>query len=1205
MASIEEKYKFTTIQESVTAKGWAAGSSEITAYNAWIYKNNKLIRTVCKYPRSLYTCFDEPIVNAIDHFIRQLNKNIPVTSIEVKFTEDGMFMVRNNGPGVEVVMHNVTKKWVPTMIFGDAYQGSNLVKPIDNIIGGTNGLGAKISNYFSTQFTIETYDSERKLHFIQTFKNGKYADEPVIKKCNMAPFTCITFRPDYDKHWAGGLTPELYETMRDVIYARLVFAKIYMKFAGEHTIDKHGNTPKVPHPINVSFNGRAINYRDYVDMFTGSAYKNLIYTVLQPPMPKNGAYRYKWEVIISVGRKSDDDIESKTHGFCLVNGIMTDDCSCTTNLTKKLMSRVSEKYSPPSGYKIQFVFSYCVSIFINAQIPNPAWSGQIKNTLNIDSRKLEGYQFSDDVVSQVLAQLPNVFKEVMVTLKKKGSRRNNKLMILDKYYEADNCVSNPNEATLILVEGDSAMGQVNNCVMRLGKTLGPARYGRLSLGGVIMNVRKHYTMEVICGKRVFTANKKAQENVFLNKFLKVTGLEVGASYDPEDITYDVEISKLRYGSIVACVDQDLDGIGKIFGLVLNMFDYFWPNLIKAGYLKRFATPIMRAYPNAGGIVEDFYTQDEFNNWASTNDAEKYSIKYFKGLASSNDEDSIQMFRMFHKKLYTYQYDQDAEKIIDVYFGESANARKLQLSSVVTLPEHDIIDQQEKTLRIECSDHLLMHTDAYQRDTISRAIDSVADGFNQSARKIFYTARSHFKSTTASEKVITFAGEVIRTAAYHHGEGTLTQSISLKAQHFVGAKQLPVLLPDGALGTRSDPSSYGAPRYVSVMYNKELCSVLYPLDDDILLTYNVDDNKFIEPKYYLPIIPTCICENASIPAHGWKYKVWGRDVNAVIKATREMVASDHCDITSLVLPLNTYGHAGRVVTDGKGCSYTMGEYTVIDDYTIQITELPICNWTCKYEAHLKKLYDGKFITLYKNRSTSDRIDIIVTLVDTVASVKKIHACNTFDGIENYLDLKKSLTPNINYFGVNNEVLMYDCYEKVYGEWYPLRRQCYIDRVERIILEYEVTIQMHENIIRYLKDYHDLGFRDKDVPEIREILIGKKFDKIHTAIIKNSKGITNAEYKNKVLHGPKASHDYLLNLNGFDLAVSGIVKYEKKLAKLNQELVEYKAHATSGMFYGQKLWLEELNKLEKVIADGRRTQWKFKNAGKYKYRKVDSV
>lgn len=69
-------------------------------------------------------------------------------------------------------MHPKEKMYVPTMIFGHLLTGSNFDDTVKKVTGGRNGLGAKLANIFSTEFTVETLDSERGKLFKQTWKDN-------------------------------------------------------------------------------------------------------------------------------------------------------------------------------------------------------------------------------------------------------------------------------------------------------------------------------------------------------------------------------------------------------------------------------------------------------------------------------------------------------------------------------------------------------------------------------------------------------------------------------------------------------------------------------------------------------------------------------------------------------------------------------------------------------------------------------------------------------------------------------------------------------------------------------------------------------------------------------------------------------------------------------------------------------------------------
>ena len=59
-----------------------------------------------KWIPGLYKCFDEGIVNARDHYIRQMNSNAPVKLIDVTIDEEtGLISIMNDGRGIDVAMH--------------------------------------------------------------------------------------------------------------------------------------------------------------------------------------------------------------------------------------------------------------------------------------------------------------------------------------------------------------------------------------------------------------------------------------------------------------------------------------------------------------------------------------------------------------------------------------------------------------------------------------------------------------------------------------------------------------------------------------------------------------------------------------------------------------------------------------------------------------------------------------------------------------------------------------------------------------------------------------------------------------------------------------------------------------------------------------------------------------------------------------------
>ncbi len=133
-----------------------------------------------KYPPALAKMFDEILVNVIDHYVE--NPKL-VTRIVISLTTDGCISVFNNGPGLTIEQCTNTSgqtMYTPQMAFSECLAGSNLddTEETERIVGGQNGIGAKIASAWSTVFTVETTDEQAKLHYRQTFRDGLQQIDP-------------------------------------------------------------------------------------------------------------------------------------------------------------------------------------------------------------------------------------------------------------------------------------------------------------------------------------------------------------------------------------------------------------------------------------------------------------------------------------------------------------------------------------------------------------------------------------------------------------------------------------------------------------------------------------------------------------------------------------------------------------------------------------------------------------------------------------------------------------------------------------------------------------------------------------------------------------------------------------------------------------------------------------------------------------------
>jgi len=155
-------------------------------------------RTVTYVP-GLLKLFDEILVNAADNKIRDPSMN----RIEVTIDErTGTVSIWNNGKGIPIIKHSqYDDVYVPELVMGNLLAGSNFDDSQKRLGGGRHGYGAKLTNIFSTAFTIETADTVRQLVYKQTWRDNMSVCEPASitplpQDGKVADFTRVSFTVD-------------------------------------------------------------------------------------------------------------------------------------------------------------------------------------------------------------------------------------------------------------------------------------------------------------------------------------------------------------------------------------------------------------------------------------------------------------------------------------------------------------------------------------------------------------------------------------------------------------------------------------------------------------------------------------------------------------------------------------------------------------------------------------------------------------------------------------------------------------------------------------------------------------------------------------------------------------------------------------------------------------------------------------------------
>ena len=622
--TIEEKYKSLTPEEHVLHRpGTYIGSTVTEDVDMFILEDGHFIKKTVKYNPGFIKLFDEIISNSVDESKRKGTK-LDTIKVEVD-TEKNIIQVYDNG-GIEVALHKETKMYVPQMIFGSLRSGSNFDDSEDRSWVGTNGLGSSLCNIFSNEFKVETADSKHR--FTMTWKENMTKKSQAKIENTSQHYTRITYKPDLKRFGMECIDNDSFKIIEKRVY----------EIAGCNA------------NLTIYFNGKRIimrSFRDYCQMY----------------IEDDGLLLYEenknWQVGVSVSPTGSFQQVSYVNCVNTFDGGTHND-HILNQIVPTLREKISKKFKTDilPGQIKNHMF-----LFINATVINPAFSSQTKEKLITDIKnfgteiKLTDKFINSIYKSEITNSITDWLDQKKVADEKKAEREANKAISKVKVEKLIDCKfaggSKKNQTSLAITEGLSASAGFRKFRNANTQALFPIR-------GKILNVR-------------VTTNDKDRSNEELKGIMAAMGLQFGKSpfvYSNGKIIQD----NLRINEVHILTDADTDG-DDIAGLLLNIFAYYWPELIKEHRIARIETPILIA--KCGKKSEKFYHKSEFDEWCLKNDIKKWNIEYYKGLGSLEDCDYKDIIQ--NPNVYYYEWDDLANEELDIWFGKDADKRKNKLS----------------------------------------------------------------------------------------------------------------------------------------------------------------------------------------------------------------------------------------------------------------------------------------------------------------------------------------------------------------------------------------------------------------------------------------------------------------------------------------------------------------------------------------------
>jgi DNA topoisomerase II len=991
---MESVQKLTHVEHVLKRPDSYVGPVDKTHESYWLLNNtNKNFQNKnISYSPALLKIFDEILVNAIDR--NSLHpKNVTQISVSVD-KETGAVTIENNGPlgGISVRMNEKEGVWNPELTFGHLLTSTNYDDNQKRIVGGRNGYGAKLTNIYSSEFSVVIKDHETKQTYTQKWSNNMTICHPpkLTKHSAATSSASITFTPDWKRFGMKEIDINIY--------------KIFEKRVWDANIC---TTPN----CKVKFNGEALpktTFEAYAKMHEGVTNVCSVTTD-------------RWSVCVGPSENGLEQV-SFVNGICTNKGGTHVD-HVTSHLASGIIDEMAKKIKlKPQQVKNTF------NIFVRATLENPTFSSQVKSECTSKVQDF-GSKFEPPKnfiknalktgISNELTALSK-FKEMKELAKTDGGARKSKITGIPKLDDANKAgTAQSKKCTLIVTEGDSAKTLAVAGLSVVGRDL----YGVFPLRGKCKNVRDASVAQL-------TGNQE------FNDLKKILGLQQGKEYN--------DVSELRYGRLMIMTDADNDG-SHIKGLILNMIDYFWPSLLKLGFVVSMVTPIIKA--SRGNQTKSFYTDSKFRAWYG-NGQPGWRIKYYKGLGTSTSKEAREYFKQIEDLTVKFDTDVMSDKSITLAFDKKkADDRKIWLLESTAKDPRELEVPYGNVKQLNITDFVHKDLVNFSLADLKRSIAHVCDGLKPSQRKVMYSCFQ--KNLTAEMKVAQLAAFVAEKSAYHHGEVSLADTIVKLANDFVGSNNINLLEPCGQFGTRlMGGKDASQTRYIFTRLTSEARKLFDPKDDAIL-NYLDDDGRSIEPEFYMPTLPMILVNGSEGIGTGFSCYVPPFNPNDIRNNITNVLNGKS------IQKMKPWfrGFKGKIFEQDDDSWVTQGVWTTIGR-TVKVTELPPGRWTQDYKEHLDTLVEKKIISGFTNNSTTENVDFLIQDYNGTDAVKD-------------LKLQKTLrTSNMHLFHPTKGIHKYESPEMILKDFIELRYEYYKKRKEHLIKVLETRSKMCDYKSRFV-------------------------------------------------------------------------------------------------------------------------------------------
>lgn len=560
-----------------------------------------------QYVPALSKMIDEILDNSIDEAIRTNFKH--ANKIDVSINLDQV-TITDNGRGIpqDEIYDETSKEKILRPVAAWTRVNAGTSFDDERVTIGTNGVGSSATNFLSSKFVGKTWSNGNMISV--TCKNGG-EEIKVNTRDKEGSGTEVSFVADFDCFETNSLSNlDTIELLEDRLMSlQMAFPEIRFSFNKRKIqvsdLKKYSalfnDTVVIEKSENVSF-----FFTSSEDGFRTNSFVNGVNTRMGGTYVDYVVNGIVEELTTMIKRKFKVEVAKNT-----IKGGLTFVLFARNFVNPKFDSQTKERLTNPmSNVREHFETAECKDFATYAR--------KIINTPDL----------IDPIIEAQLAKKIAADKRA-ATLAQKNLR---------KVKVAKHIAASRQDATLKIVEGDSAMGF-------LLKVRDATKVGAYPLRGVIMNTWDMKPADVLKNKE-------------LSELVAVLGLDINNPNSVDNATYD---------NIATLTDADHDGIGHISPLLIAFFYKFWPRLLTEKRVKITRTPIMIS--RSGDKVKWFYTYEEASAFKSNQAGWKH--RYIKGLGSLTEEE-------YDVIINQPQYDTvtvDDASMFQMMFGKESQLRK--------------------------------------------------------------------------------------------------------------------------------------------------------------------------------------------------------------------------------------------------------------------------------------------------------------------------------------------------------------------------------------------------------------------------------------------------------------------------------------------------------------------------------------------------